>query len=142
MIMMHGDHQHQSDSILNACSVILLIMLPKSQLLQIDATEIDCADQYTLRDNEDSIIAIHQFYICFTHPHSKLHFMKKWAGCPCKGHFVMGQIYILIVIFQAGKTALDKARDNNHKDVALLLARAPQVGIFLHSISRILNCQT
>lgn len=45
------------------------------------------------------------------------------------GNFLKGQIYILIVIFQAGKTALDKARDNNHKDVALLLARAPQVGI-------------
>ncbi|KAF3844390.1 hypothetical protein F7725_007553 [Dissostichus mawsoni] len=27
---------------------------------------------------------------------------------------------------QSGKTALDKARDNNHKDVAHLLARAPQ----------------
>ncbi|GLD56400.1 ankyrin repeat domain-containing protein 6-like protein [Lates japonicus] len=32
---------------------------------------------------------------------------------------------------KAGKTALDKARDNNHKDVALLLARAPQVHRFM-----------
>lgn len=48
MIMMHGDHQHQSSSIVNACSVILLIMMPKSQLLQIDATEIDCMDEYRL----------------------------------------------------------------------------------------------
>ncbi|TKS86238.1 Ankyrin repeat domain-containing protein 6 [Collichthys lucidus] len=31
----------------------------------------------------------------------------------------------------AGKTALDKARDNNNKDVALLLARAPQVHRFM-----------
>lgn len=83
----------------------------------------------TVRDNKDSTIAIHQFYICFTSPHTKLIFMKKWAGYPCEGPFIMGQIYILIVIFQAGKTALDKARDKNHKDVALLLARAPQVGI-------------
>ncbi|CAB1331203.1 unnamed protein product, partial [Coregonus sp. 'balchen'] len=30
----------------------------------------------------------------------------------------------------AGKTALDKARDYNHKDVSLLLARAPQIHCF------------
>lgn len=82
MIMMHGDHECQSNSIVNACSVILLIMLPKSQLLQIDATEIDCTDQYRLRDNEDSTIAILQFYICFTSPHSKLVFMKKMGRVP------------------------------------------------------------
>lgn len=76
MIMMHGDHQRQSNSIVNACSVILLVMLPKSQLLQTDATEIDCMDQHRLRDNGDSTRAVHQFYICFTSPHSKLLFMK------------------------------------------------------------------
>lgn len=33
------------------------------------------------------------------------------------------------VVFQSGKTALDRARDNNHKDVTLLLARDPQVSV-------------
>lgn len=36
-----------------------------------------------------------------------------------------------VVHSQAGKTALDKARDNNHRDVAHLLARAPQVGLLM-----------
>lgn len=42
------------------------------------------------------------------------------------------------VHFQAGKTALDKDRDNHHKDVALLLARAPQVSVCIMNLTLIL----
>lgn len=42
-----------------------------------------------------------------------------------------------MVHLQAGKTALDKARDNKHKEVALLLARTPQVGICIKTLTEL-----
>lgn len=65
--------------------------------------------------------AQHTNKIQFTTGLSKFHFKKNLQNV-C---FVV----FTLLYFSQEKTALDKARDNNHKDVALLLARDPQVSV-------------